>query len=117
MRVGCFLFALFLISGCNAEISKITYDQKKQCKNDLMLIASKNFDFNGINKDDIIFDFSEKDFIKIFVKSKSGVNDGATFGWIRIDRKDNKLYDITYDEENNIPMNLFDKKDYIRKCL
>ncbi|MFI8009907.1 hypothetical protein ACIF8R_06885 [Acinetobacter sp. ABJ_C4_1] len=117
MKFILFLFTLFLISGCNAESSKIAYDQKKQCKNDLMLIASKNFDFNGINKDDIIFDFSEKDFIKIFVKSKSRVNNGATFGWIRIDRKDNKLYDITYDEENNIPMNLFDRKDYIRKCL
>ncbi|EPH2509117.1 hypothetical protein KY219_003276, partial [Acinetobacter baumannii] len=64
MKFVFFLFTLFLISGCKAESSKIAYDQKKQCKNDLMLIASKNFDFNGINKDDIIFDFSEKDFIK-----------------------------------------------------
>jgi hypothetical protein len=51
------------------------------------------------------------------VKSDSGVNDGVTFGWIKIDKNKNQLYNITYDDENKVPMNVLGKNDYINKCL
>lgn len=117
MKFICFLFAILLTSGCSAKININSSDQYSQCDNDLKAIIYKNFDIKKINKKDVTFGFSEKDYIQIFVKSKNGVNNGATFGWIKIDKKNNKLYNVTYDDENQIPMNVLDKKDYIDRCL
>ncbi len=117
MRFICFLFAVLLTSGCGAKININSLDQNQQCENDLKAIVYKNFDMKEIKNKDITFDFSEKDYIQVFVKSKSGVNNGATFGWIKIDKKNNKLYNVTYDNENETPMNTLGKNDYIDKCF
>ena len=111
-------FAWFLCE--NVELlncDDCNFNQNEKCENDLKTIVYKDFELKNINKKDISFDFSEQNFIKIFVKSDSGVNGGVTFGWIKIDKNKNQLYNITYDDENKVPMNVLGKNDYINKCL
>lgn len=110
------LFFTVLI-GCN-NIPQV--NQADYCKSELNTFAKQVV--NDIDDVNIYSEISDGNVdmqsIRIYMKSNSQEGNDVTIGWLKIDKKNNKIYNITDNED--IILNEFNEqivKNFINNCI
>lgn len=122
MKIIFIFLTLCLTIACTAKSTNQSNEKIdiEKCNKELKKIVRDNLNLNNIKDKDISFidieDDVNEEILQIFVSS-DGANNGDVLGSIKINKTDQKIYDITNDEDNKKPMKLDGKKSFFKECV
>lgn len=122
MKIIFIFLTLCLTTACTAKSTKQSNERIdiEKCDKELKMIVRSNLNLNNIKDKDISFndidDNDNEEILQVFVSS-DGANNGNVLGSIKINKTDEKIYDITNDEDNKKPMKLDEKKSFFKECV